>query len=138
MITCSCLNILLLLINFLLCWKLTFYCEFHPLLEFHGAYFYNFLGSTQQNAMKTEVEIKSNTIQNKTTRHATSTEPLCHDGQDAKLSWNERHATRNASTAAPAVTFPLTSAQFSVSPYQRKQSLYSSAFIFSRSEDSQN
>ena len=28
----------LLLVYFLLCWKLTFFCESHPLLEFHGTY----------------------------------------------------------------------------------------------------
>ena len=26
------------MIYFLLCWKLTFFCESHPLLEFHGTY----------------------------------------------------------------------------------------------------
>ena len=62
----------LLFLYFLLCWKLTFYCMSHLLLEFHITYSVNFLlflSSSLQNhmevtCMQTKVENKSNTNQN--------------------------------------------------------------------------
>ena len=62
----------LLFVYFLLCWKLTFYCMSHLLLEFHITYSVNFLlflSSSLQNdmevtCMQTKVENKSNTNQN--------------------------------------------------------------------------
>ena len=86
----------LLFVYFLLCWKLTFYSDFHPLLEFHCTYSVHFLlslGSSLQNdkevpCMQTKVEIKSNTIQNtmvitcgeKECEDQVRLNPECHNG----------------------------------------------------------